>query len=111
LASIPSSLQFGIGAVLKEDPRYFASTERGVWRRTRHAVSHTVMVKNDYDRRVFSYGKVTGTLGASFISRTWHPERQRTAGHALGNAGLSIGMEAGWNLLREFWPDIKRMFH
>jgi hypothetical protein len=81
--SIKKTLQFGIGAALKEDPRYFASTESGFWRRASHAVSQTVIVKNDYDRRVFSYGRVTGTLGGSFISRTWHPERQRTAGHAL----------------------------
>jgi len=109
--SIKKTLQFSIGAALKEDPRYFASTEDGFWRRTTHAVTHTVMVQNDYNRRVFSFGRVTGTLGGSFISRTWHPERQRTAGHALRNAGLSFGTEAGWNLLREFWPDIKRMFH
>jgi hypothetical protein len=108
--SIKKTLQFGVGAALKEDPRYLASTESGFWRRTSHAISHTVMVKNDYDRRVFSYGRVTGTLGGSFISRTWHPERQRTVGHALRNAGVSFGTEAGWNLLREFWPDIKRMF-
>ena len=108
--SIKKTLQFSIGAALKEDPRYFASNDDGFWRRTGHAVSHTVMVQNDYNRRVFSFGRVTGTLGGSFISRTWHPERQRTVGHALRNAGISIGTEAGWNLLKEFWPDIKRMF-
>jgi hypothetical protein len=68
------------------------------------------MVQNDYNRRVFSFGRVSGTLGGSFISRTWHPERQRTVGNALRNAGISLGAEAGWNLLREFWPDIKRVF-
>ena len=108
--SIKKTLQFGIGAALKEDPRYFASTEKGFWRRTTHAVTHTVMVQNDYNRRVFSFGRVTGTLGSSFISRTWYPERERTVGHALGNAGLSFAGDAGWNLLREFWPDIKRIF-
>lgn len=108
--SIKKSLQFGIGAALKEDPRYFASTERGFWRRTTHAVTHTVMVRNDDNRRVFSFGRVGGTLGGSFVSRTWQPQREQTVGHALRNAGFSLGTEAGWNMLREFWPDIKKRF-
>lgn len=108
--SIKKTLQFSIGMALKEDPRYFASTENGFWRRTIHAMTHTIMVQNDHNRRVFSFGRVTGTLGGSFISRTWHPERQQTVGHALRNAGLSFGSEAGWNVLREFWPEIKKIF-
>ncbi len=54
-------------AALKEDPRYFPSTRTGFWQRTAHAVTHTVMVQNDHNRRVFSVGRVTGTLGGSFI--------------------------------------------
>ena len=110
MVDIPSRRPFRIGAALKEDPRYFAFTENGFRKRTTYAVTHTVMLQNDSNRRVFSFGRVTGTLVGSFISRTWHPERQRTVGHALRNAGISIGTEAGWNLLKEFWPDIKRMF-
>ena len=91
--SIKKTLQFSIGAALKEDPRYFPSTRTGFWQRTAHAVTHTVMVQNDNNRRVFSVGRVTGTLGGSFISRAWHPERQQTMAHALRNAGLSLGTE------------------
>jgi len=108
--SIKKTLQFSIGAAMNEDPRYFSSTENGVWRRTLHAVSHTVMVRNDQNRRVFAVGRVTGTLGGSVISRVWHPDRLQTPGHALRNASLSVGTEAGWNVLREFWPEIKRAF-
>jgi hypothetical protein len=54
--SIKKTLQFSVGAALKEDPRYFASTENGFWKRSTHAVTHTVMVQNDYNRRVFSSG-------------------------------------------------------
>jgi hypothetical protein len=108
--SIKKSLQFGLGAVLKEDPRYFASTERGFWRRLTHAMTHTVMAQRDDGRRVFSAGKVGGTLGGSLISRMWQPERERTVGHGLRNASLSLSTEAGWNVLREFWPDIRKVF-
>ena len=108
--SIKKTLQFSIGAALREDPRYFASAEHGFWRRTYHAVAHTLIVRNDHNRRVFSVGRLSGTLGGSFISRTWHPERQQTVGNALRNAGVSLSAEASWNVLREFWPEIKRVF-
>jgi len=108
--AIKKTIQFSIGAALKEDPRYFASTENGFWRRTGHAVAHTMIVRNDHNRRVFSFGRLSGTLGGSFISRTWHPERQQTVGNALRNVGVSLSAEASWNVLREFWPEIKRIF-
>ena len=44
------------------------------------------------------------------MAGVWAPERQQTMAHALRNAGLSLGTEAGWNVLREFWPEIKRVF-
>ena len=105
--AIKKTIQFSIGAALKEDPRYFASAENGFWRRTGHAVAHTMIVRNDHNRRVFSFGRLSGTLGGSFISRTWHPERQQTVGNALRNAGVALSAEASWNVLREFWPEIK----
>ena len=108
--AIKKTIQFSVGAALKEDPRYFASADNGFWRRTGHAVAHTMIVRNDDNRRVFSVGRLSGTLGGSFISRTWHPERQQTVANALRNAGVSLSAEASWNVLREFWPEIKRMF-
>ncbi|MCI0625459.1 MAG: hypothetical protein L0387_28080 [Acidobacteria bacterium] len=108
--AIKKTIQFSIGAALKEDPRYFASADNGFWRRTGHAVAHTMIVRNDHNRRVFSFGRLSGTLGGSFISRTWHPERQQTVGNALRNIGVSLSAEASWNVLREFWPEIKRIF-
>jgi hypothetical protein len=55
--SIRKTVQFGIGAALKEDPRYFPSTGTGFWPRAMHAVAHTVMVQNDNNRRCFRWGE------------------------------------------------------
>ncbi|MBI1983713.1 MAG: hypothetical protein HYS61_05905 [Acidobacteria bacterium] len=106
--SIKNSVQFGLGAALREDPRYFPSTRRGFVPRVWHAVSFTFAPRNDSGRRTIGVSRVAGALSAGFASNTWYPDRLSDTSHALSRAGLMLGGDAGMNLFREFWPDFKR---
>jgi hypothetical protein len=44
------------------------------------------------------------------LENSYYPEHDRGFGETIGRFVGSIGSDATSNLLREFWPDIKRIF-
>ncbi len=108
---IRRTLQSGAAAVLHEDNRYFPSGETGFFRRARYAVASTFLARHDNGGRYFSFSHIGSAAGSAFISRTWEPRSINSAGDGAANFGIAIGSDAGFNVFREFWPDIKRSFH
>jgi len=107
-SAIKNTVQFGVGAALREDPRYFPSARRGVLSRAWHAVSFTFAPRNDNGERTVGVSRVAGALSSGFVSNTWYPERLSDTSHAISRTGITLGGDAAVNLFREFWPDIKR---
>jgi hypothetical protein len=46
-------------------------------------------------------------VGGGFISRLWHPDSYQTAASGFAATGVGFGAEAGMNVVREFWPEIR----
>ncbi|HVS88489.1 MAG TPA: hypothetical protein VHF01_09760 [Candidatus Acidoferrum sp.] len=44
------------------------------------------------------------------LSNTYHPDHQRGLVPAARSVGYSILQDAGFDVLREFWPEISRKF-
>ncbi len=107
---IRQTLQYGAASALREDNRYFRSTEAGFWKRTEHAVTSTFEARNDGGRDHFAYSRFGSALGASFISRLWQPRSTNSAGDAAVNFGITIATDIGWNVFREFRPNRLRRF-
>lgn len=104
--AIRYSVQHGLGALMKEDPRYFRSDRAGFWPRTGHALAHTFRARGDDGKWTFSEPRLAGMIASSMISRTWHPDPERSIADGFESAGYQIGIDAAFNFLREFWPDI-----
>lgn len=102
------SLQIGVATLLQEDPRYFHSQRTGLWSRTAYAITQTFIIYRNDGRRKFADSRFIGAFGAGFISRTWYPERYHTVTRGLESGSVSIAIDAGMNVFKEFWPDIKR---
>jgi hypothetical protein len=107
---IRKTLEFGGAAVLHEDNRYFHSTETGFLKRSKHAVSSVFVARNEAGGEHFAYSRFGGALGASFISRAWQPRSVDSSGDAAVNFGITILTDMGWNVVREYWPDVKGHF-
>jgi hypothetical protein len=107
---IRRTLQHGAAAVLREDNRYFASGEQGFFRRTKYAVRSTFLARHDNGRQYLSFSRFGGAAGSAFISRIWQPHSTNSAGDGAVSFGFAIGTDVGFNVLREFWPDVKRRF-
>jgi hypothetical protein len=105
---VENGIGFVTAAALREDPRYFPSTEAGVWRRTRHAIISTFLTRTDDGGRRISTWRFVGNYGSQFVSNTWRPPSDRGNLDALRRGSYSIGFDVASNVFKEFWPDIKQ---
>jgi hypothetical protein len=58
-----------------------------------------------------AYSRFIGAYGAAYIARTWYPPQYQTFMSGFKAGSESLGFDVATNLLREFWPDIKKRFH
>jgi hypothetical protein len=103
------TIQFGVAAALHEDNRYFVSNQYGFFRRVKYAVKSTVTARHENGEQYFSVSRFSGAAGSAFISRIWQPGSLNSPGDGAVNFGVAIGADAGFNVIREFWPDVKRL--
>lgn len=103
---IRQTITYGTSAAFREDNRYFASKKNGIWPRTGYAILSTVVAQHPDGSRRFSVSSVTGIIGASAISSIWGPSSFKGVDNIAANAGLSLLTTAGFNIVREFLPDV-----
>jgi hypothetical protein len=104
-------LAFGLDAALHEDPRYFPSVRKGLWRRMAHAVRDTVLTHTDSGGETFSTWRMGSAYGEAFLSNLWYPDRLDTVRLGFVQGSLRVGFDLVTNLSSEFWPDIKKKLH
>jgi hypothetical protein len=111
-SGVRNLLGFGLDSVLHQDPRYYRSTERGTWRRTKHAFRETILTHKDSGGETLATWRLGSAYGAAFISNEWYPDRVNTVALGLSQGSTQLGFDLLSNLDSEFWPDIKRkLFH
>jgi hypothetical protein len=106
--SVKKTVDFAVGALRHEDPRYFRSKLAGFLPRTRYAIAHTYMTRKDDGSWTVALGRVAGVAAGGFLSRTWQPERLHTVASGFIATGESAAIDVGLRWLHEFWPDIRR---
>src|ERR1700682_639340 len=105
---INQTLRYGISAALHEDNRYFVSGQTGFLRRSKYAIKSTLLARHDNGNQYLSISRIGGDAGAAFISRIWQPRSTTDAGDGAVSFGITMASDIGFNVLREFWPDLKR---
>jgi len=105
---INRTIRFGVAALDHEDPRFRYSNEAGFWRRFRYASVHYVVAHTDTGKRIPAFSRFAGTYGAAFIANEWYPESRANTAHAFMRGSTALAAGWGWNVFREFWPDIKK---
>jgi hypothetical protein len=106
------STRVAFAAMLHQDPRYFRMAKGSFWHRAGYSVSRVVLTRGDSGRTQFNYSEVFGAAVAAGVSTyTYHPHGDRTLSTALSTWGTQVGYDCISNLLREFWPDMRRATH
>ena len=95
--------------VLHQDPRYFpmGKTGGGFWKRVRYSVSREWITRTDSGTNTFNYSELFGNATATAISNTYYPSENRTASNNAYKWGQQIALDAFFNVLKEFWPDMR----
>ena len=96
-------------SLLHEDPRYFRIGEGGKWFRTGYALTRIFVTHTDSGSSRFNFSEVLGNSAAVALSNAWYPDT-RTASENLEKLAMQLGTDAFSNVLKEFWPDVKRHF-
>jgi len=93
--------------LLREDPRYFRKAEGSKKSRTVYALTRIFVTRTDAGGTSFNYSEVVGNGIAAGIGLSYYPD-DRNVGDFMQNWGVELGTDATSQVLKEFWPDIKR---
>jgi hypothetical protein len=105
---VNSSITYGVAHALHEDLHYYPSNKQGFGPRLGYALESTVIThKTDTGDKTVAVGRISGAVGSGFISRFWQPVALHTFASGITSAGVSLGAQAGTNVIREFWPEIR----
>ncbi len=97
-------------SLLHQDPRYYRRGEGSFSHRAGYAISRVVITRQDSGGKSFNFSEVLGNLTSGSLAAAYYPESQRDASDVFQRGGIQVGFDAGFNLLKEFYPDIERKF-
>ena len=96
-------------SLLHEDPRYFRIGASGgtTWHRVGYALTRVLVVRTDKGKWDFNYSEWLGNAATVAISNLYYPDTRNVADN-VQKLGIQVGTDAFSQVLKEFWPDIKR---
>jgi hypothetical protein len=106
---VQSGLYHASAAALRTQTSYSSCKCEGAWKRFGYAFSRTFVTRTDGGRLVPNAPLVGGFLGGGVIAMAWQPASYR-ATDGLRLAGFQLGGRTTFNILREFSPELKRLF-
>jgi len=101
---------FVLSSMLRMDPRYFRKGTGTTGSRLGYAISRVIVGRTDKGHATFNAPEILGNVGSAGLSNLYYPESDRTASRTMETAALNIAADAGWNVLKEFGPEIRRVF-
>ncbi|PWU11929.1 MAG: hypothetical protein C5B51_01780 [Terriglobia bacterium] len=97
-------------SVLHQDPRYFRRGTGSGGSRFAYAVSQIFWTHRDFGgSRQFNYSEWLGNSTAVAISNAYYRDG-RDVSSAVSKLVMQVGVDAVGDVLKEFWPDLRRKF-
>lgn len=93
-----------------EDPRYFRLAEGTKTHRTLYALSRIFVTRTDSGAASFNFAEVVGNGVAAGIGLSYY-EDSRNVPDYMENWGTALATDATSQVLKEFWPDVKRWWY
>jgi hypothetical protein len=96
-------------SILREDPRYFRRGYGSVGSRTWYALTRVMVTRTDAGGTRFNFSEWVGNATGVAISNAYYPD-DHSVGSNVGKLCEQVGTDAISQVLKEFWPDVKRKF-
>ncbi|HEX8926872.1 MAG TPA: hypothetical protein VF786_13825 [Terriglobales bacterium] len=93
--------------LLRQDPRFFTRGTGSGRSRILYALSREAVTRGDNGNAQFNTSEIAGVAVAASVGNIYYT-RSRGVGPTAVRFGEQIGINAGFNVLKEFWPDLKR---
>ena len=110
LATKESNVFFGrylFPMLLNQDPRYHPSESRDTFSRSFYAASRVFVTRNDKGAETANTSYLLSTILSSSLANAYKPAYYRSFANTASDIGTQIGSDAGMNVLREFWPQLR----
>lgn len=96
----------------KEDPRYYTLGKGGFVKRTGYAISRLFVTRTDAGKNTFYMSEFVGAGAAAGIGNLYYPPQSNPWVKTYQRWGTQLALDAVFNVLKEFWPDIdQKVFH
>lgn len=97
-------------SLLKQDPRFYQSSSGGFLHRAGYAASRIFVTRTDSGGERFNFSEILGSAIAAGIStNTYHPKGDHTLPNTMSVWGTEVGYDTLTLVVKEFWPDIRKM--
>jgi hypothetical protein len=96
-------------SLLHQDPRYFRKGEGRTMSRVGYAASRIFVAKNDSGRWNINYSEVLGNAMGAGIGNAYYPGERRLSDN-FQRFYSQLATDALSQVLKEFWPDVKRKY-
>jgi hypothetical protein len=93
--------------LLHQDPRYFRRGAGSGWSRLGYAMGQIFWTHTDSGGTQFNVSEIAGNATGVALSNAYYPDG-RTAAKNLSRLGTQICADMAGNVLKEFWPDLRR---
>lgn len=93
--------------LLREDPRYFRRGEGDFWGRLGYAATRIFVTRTDSGGNRLNCSELLGNSIAVGASNAYYSDT-RTAAENIQKLGVQLATDSLSNVLKEFWPDVKR---
>ncbi len=96
-------------SILHEDPRYFRKGHGGGWNRVGYALGRIVITKTDSGGERFNFSEWVGNASVATLGNLYYPDAKGLS-PTVQRTLSQVGTDAISDILKEFWPDVKRRF-
>ncbi|HEV2199404.1 MAG TPA: hypothetical protein VGR73_06265 [Bryobacteraceae bacterium] len=100
--------EFLFPTALSEDPRYYRLGRGSGGHRLLHALGHAFIAHQDNGKLMPNFAEWAGTTAGVLLSDVYHPGSTHGPGPIAWQVSSNILQDTGFDVLREFWPEIAR---
>lgn len=105
---VKRAIQYPVAKIFHEELSYRRSDKTRFGSRLKYALESTVITHKTTDGKpTVAKSEIASAFGSGLISRLWQPASTRTIGLGFTSGGITLGVDAAGNVLREFWPEIR----
>jgi hypothetical protein len=95
--------------LLHEDPRYFRKGSGPVGKRIVYAATRVLITKTDSGGTLFNFAEFVGNGSVAALGNLYYPDAKGFS-PTMQRMFTQIGTDAISQVLKEFWPDVKRRY-